>query len=117
MIKLAFCVHRRPGMAPAEFHERWEVGHGPLVAQHAELLGIRRYVQSHSLVDPVNARLGEGRGAPAAFDGIAELWWDDLSALQRAAQTDEGRRALGALQTDETHFIDHARSPLFIVEE
>jgi len=92
--------------------------HGPLVRSHAETLRIRRYVQTHTLD---NAGLQRGiasyRGAPEAYDGVAELWWDSLDDLLQAPATPEGRAASLELLEDERRFIDHARSPLWVAAE
>ena len=118
MVKLVFCLRRRADMPAAEFHRYWREEHGPLVARHAAALGIRRYVQLHTLDHPFNAALAASRDVrEEPYDGLAELWWDDADALAAGASTDAGRRAGLALLEDERRFIDHARSRIFIGEE
>jgi len=51
--------------------------------------------------------------APADFDGMAELWFDDMAALQAARRSPEWR----ASSLDEANFIDHTRTALFLTEE
>jgi len=94
-----------------------EVAMVKLVARHAAVLGIRRYVQTHTLDDPANAMLAESRGAPEEFDGVAELWWTSVEDLAAATGTPEGHAAAKALYEDERRFIDHARSPIWLAEE
>jgi uncharacterized protein (TIGR02118 family) len=117
VIKLVFCVRRRPDVDDAEFHRYWRDVHGPLVASKAETLGIRRYVQVHTTSGIANEFLAASRGAPEAFDGVAELWFDSEEALSAAATSEEGQRAGAELLEDERRFIDHARSPLFLAAE
>jgi uncharacterized protein (TIGR02118 family) len=117
VIKLVFVLRRRPEMSREEFQRYWREQHAPLVRSHAEALGIRRYVQVHSLPDELHAALRASRGAPEAYDGVAELWFDSLEALGAAAVTDGGRRAAAALLDDERRFIDLERSPLWLAEE
>jgi uncharacterized protein (TIGR02118 family) len=117
MIKLVFCLHRRPDITEEEFHRYWRMEHGPLVARHAETLGIRRYVQLHTVSGPVNGALAATRHSPEAYDGVAELWFDDAEALVAGAVSEEGQAAAAALADDEARFIDHARSPLFVADE
>jgi uncharacterized protein (TIGR02118 family) len=117
MIKLVFCVHRLPDMDEDEFHRYWRDVHGPLVAQFAASLGIRRYVQTHRAAGPLSDGLGASRGAPESFDGVAELWFDNAEALIAAAGSAEGVAAGETLLADERRFIDHARSPIFLAEE
>lgn len=113
MLKLTFCLHRLPHLTREEFQEYWRGTHGPLVARHAETLGIRRYVQSHSLTLELNDTIGASRGAPQMYDGVAELWWDSLEQFAEAGQAPGAEAAAAELLEDERKFIDHARSPLW----
>lgn len=119
MIKLTFCLHRLPSLSRDEFQRYWREQHAPLVARHAAVLRIRRYVQLHSLPDgdPANAGLRASRGGPADYDGVAELWWDSLDDLAAATASADGRAASLALLEDERRFIDLARSPLWLGRE
>ena len=117
MIKLVFPLRRLPSLSREEFQRYWFDVHGPLVRSHAEALGIRRYVQVHTLPEAANAAVRASRGAPEAFDGVAELWYDSLEALAAAVATEEGRAASRALLEDERRFIDHAASPIWFAEE
>lgn len=117
MITLVFPLRRLPALTREEFQRYWFDVHGPLVRSHAEALGIRRYVQVHTLADEVNAAVRASRGAPEAYDGVAELWYDSLEALAAAVVTDEGRAASRVLLEDERNFIDHSASPIWFAEE
>jgi uncharacterized protein (TIGR02118 family) len=114
MIQIVFCLRRRAGLTREAFLSRWFDGHAPLVRAQAATLGIRRYVQVHTLDDALWSRLAAVRGGPAAFDGVAELWFDDLDAMRAAAATPEGRHAGRVLLDDEREFIDLAASPIWI---
>ena len=117
MIKLTFCLRRRPDLSPEEFRDYWLSTHAPLVRERAEVLGIRRYVQTHTLDLPglhqaFRARNG---GSPEPYDGVAELWFDDLESL---GADDEARRQAGAdLLADERNFIDLENSPMWFAEQ
>lgn len=116
MIKLMFCLRRLPSLDRAAFQAYWRDHHAPLVARHAPAMRLKRYVQCHTVDDPVAASLAAARGAPPAFDGVAELWWD--SAEDRmAARGDAARAAAAELLADERCFIDLSASPLFLVAE
>lgn len=117
MVKLTFCVRRLASLSEAEFHRYWREQHGPLVLRHAETLGIRRYVQTHALPGLVSEALRASRGAASPFDGVAELWWDDLETLAAATESEAGRRASAELLADERRFIDHPGSALWLNEE
>lgn len=117
MVKLVFALRRLPHLTREEFQRYWLEQHGPLVRSHAEVLGIRQYVQTHTLPDDRQAALRASRGAPEPYDGVAELWYDSLEAISTAVITEEGRAASLALLEDERRFIDHARSPLWFGQE
>jgi uncharacterized protein (TIGR02118 family) len=117
MIKLTYCLRRLPHLSLEEFQKYWLETHGPLVRRHARALGIRRYVQLHSLDSPLNAGIRESRAAPEGFDGVAQLWWNSLEDLVRAGATPEGQEAAAALLEDERRFIDLEGSPLWLGHE
>ncbi len=118
MIKLTFCLHRLPHLSHEAFCDYWYGTHAPLVKSVAGTLNIRRYVQSHGLGNAaVDEAIAASRGAPAPFDGVAELWWDDLESMMAPGATEEGRAAGQLLLEDEQKFIDLARSPLWFNEE
>jgi uncharacterized protein (TIGR02118 family) len=118
VIKLIFCLRRKPGMSLAEFQDYWLIKHGPLVRSHAKTLRIKRYVQTHTLDDPATQQaIARARGAPENYDGVAELWWDSREDMAAGVATPEGRAASIALLEDERKFIDHANSPLWLAEE
>lgn len=117
MIKLSFAVRRRPEIDPAEFHRYWRDEHGPLVRSLRPTLGIRRYVQTHRVETGFNDALRASRGTLEPFDGIAELWWDDLDALAAATSSPEGAAAGQTLLDDEARFIDLEHSALWLGQE
>ena len=117
MIKLTFVVRRRDDVEPEEFHRYWRDEHGPLVKSFADVLGIRRYVQTHRLESPANDALRASRNASEPYDGVAELWWDDLDALVAASSSPKGLAAGQELLEDEGRFIDLSRSSLWLNEE
>jgi uncharacterized protein (TIGR02118 family) len=118
MIKLVFAIRRREGMTREEFQHYWREEHAPLVKRHAEVLRIRRYVQTHARDTDLDAALAGSRGSePRHYDGVAELWWESIDDLLQAATSDEGQIAARALLEDERRFIDLPNSPLWLGEE
>ena len=113
MIKLTFCLVRASHLTREEFQRYWRENHAPLVEKHRAALGILRYVQVHTRETPANEGLRQSRGAPEAFDGVAELWFEsaELPATPAAAT------AAKELLEDERRFIDHARSPIWLADE
>ena len=118
MIRLTFVLRRKPGMSRAEFQQYWREVHGPLVAKHATALAMHRYVQVHTLDDPINDQLAGARGGmEPVYDGVAEVWWTNREALVGTFGTEAGRAAAQELVEDEARFIDLAHSPLWLAYE
>jgi len=116
MIKLVYIIRRRADFTPEAFRQRW-LAHGPLVREVARAIHAKRYVQSHTMDSPLNDQLAQSRGMGEAYDGITEVWWDDMQALLAGMGTPEGRAAQQRLLEDEREFIDFAHSFLFLTEE
>jgi hypothetical protein len=80
-------------------------------------LGIRRYVQVHTRPSPLAELVSASRGGADGYDGVAELWFDDVQTLATSAASAEGAAAGAELLEDERRFIAVDRSPLFLAEE
>jgi uncharacterized protein (TIGR02118 family) len=118
LIKLVFTIRRREGMTQDEFQRYWRSEHAQLVERHAEVLRIRRYVQTHARETDADAALAGSRGSePGRYDGVAELWWDSVEDLLEASSSEEGQIAANALLEDERRFIDLPSSPIWLGEE
>lgn len=103
MIKLIYCLTRKPGLTLDEFSRYWERVHGPIGRR---IPGLRRLVQSHTIAHP--------EAFPVAdFDGAAELWFDDLAALEAARRSPEWH----ASSEDEVNFVDSRRTAFFLTVE
>lgn len=103
MVKLIYCIAKKPEMTIEEFQSYWRRTHAPIAAA---IPGLRRYVQCHVVPELY------GRQTPP-YDGAAELWFDDLDALRTAMKTPELQAAL----EDEKNFIDHGRVASFVTTE
>lgn len=117
MIRIEFPLRRKAGMSREDFQQYWRDVHGPLVARHSTTLAIHRYIQLHTVDDPINDALAEARGGmEEPYDGVAELWWETPEALQ-AFNTPDGQAAALELLEDEKNFIDLPNSPLWFAHE
>ena len=103
MVKVVYCITKKPDLSHEAFLRYWREVHGPIGARIPEL---RRLVQSRAL------RIAEDE-RPPAYDGMAELWFDNIAALLRARQSPEWR----ASTEDEVNFIDHTDVAYFVSEE
>lgn len=90
MLKTSILMTRKDGMSVEEFQQYWKESHGPLAA---DVPGLRRYIQCHTI--------REDYDGPPEYDGVAELWWDDVAAFEQAAQTPEFQAVLA----DTQHFV------------
>lgn len=113
MIKLTFCLTRRPEFTRETFQDYWFNTHAPLVASVRDVLRIRRYVQLHSFPLDVSADTRASRGGPEGYDGVAELWWDSFEDMAGPSADPAAREAGRLLLEDEKRFIDLAKSPLW----
>ncbi len=105
MIKMVVLVKRKSSLTYEEFQQHWKETHGPLAAKVVP--GMRKYIQDHLVELP---------GVKNEFDGITEVWFDDVEAFQRYLawrQTDEAK----VLHDDEDKFVDMSMVVRYIVEE
>jgi uncharacterized protein (TIGR02118 family) len=103
MVKVLTFLKRKPGMAVEEFQQYWLQRHPAVVTR---LPGVRRYVQSHTLVSAYR------KGEPP-WDGIAEVWAEDTDALRAMTRSPEHAH----VQADEASFIDRSTMGVIITEE
>ncbi len=116
-VKLVFCLRRRADVSREQFQAYWQHNHGRLGVALAADLGYTRYVQSHTLSIGLNEALQRSRGGPPAFDGVVELWFASVDAVEKTFSSPAGRAAARRLVEDELTFVDVAASPIFLAEE
>ena len=87
MVKIVALIERKAGMSHKKFTTYWRENHVPLVSQ---LPGLERYTTAVPT-----------RPAEAAYDGIAEAYFNSEAAAEEAFQTDLGRR----IRDDERYFV------------
>ena len=118
LVKLTYCLRRKPGMTWDEFSAYWRDVHAPLVRERAAVLGIKRYVQVRTVQNAdMHARFqARNGGSPEPYDGIAELWYEE-GTLGGGQQNEEARKAGRELLEDERNFIDLPNSPIWMGTE
>lgn len=92
MIILIEILRRKPGMTVEDFQRYWLDNHAAKVKQ---LPGLRRYVQSHTLLS------GYAKRTPVC-DGVAELGFDSIEAVRELT----AGPALNAVKQDREVFAD-----------
>ena len=105
MIKSLSLLTRKDGMTHEQFMKHWVEVHAPLA--HA-VPGLVRYVQSHIVEE---YRRPDIPTTPIEVDGIAELWFEDRAAMDRALASPE----MATLHADGALFIGGNKT--FVVEE
>lgn len=99
MIKLVNLVSRKDDYTHEEFVERWMGEHAEMAK---DLPGLQKYVTSLPT-------------APehSDYDGIVELYFEDMGALKAAFDSDTGE----SVNADAAEFIDMEQGPTMFVEE
>lgn len=98
MLKFTILLRRKPSLTHDEFVAYHREQHAPLfcalpaVRQH-----VRRYVQCHTVPAAVPGL------PPVLFDGITELWFDDLAGLEAVFTSDS---YMQTIRPDEAQFLD-----------
>ena len=105
MIKSIGLLTRKEGLSHEDFVNYWLELRAPLA--HA-VPGVRRYVQSHIVEERARPDIPT---TDVEIDGIAELWYDDRAAIERANASPEAEE----LHADGSRFIGRIKS--FITEE
>ena len=111
-------MHRLPHLTREQFQNYWENKH-PLSAPSnaVEVLGIRKYIQVFPLSEADNSSVKKVRNGSNEFDGVAEIWIDDLETFTTKWKTGEGKEAFESFLEDEKNFVDWERSICFLAEE
>ena len=82
--------------------------HGPRVLDCPQMIEpLRRYVQSHSLEEPVPGN------EPMRYDGMAELWFDNKEDLLKSF----GAQYMERVHPDEANFVNLEKSTAFAAQE
>ena len=105
-LRMTTAVRRKAGVSRDEFRRHWADVHAPLALARPDVFGIVRYVQMHSPDDAEQYPPALVRGAPAPFDGLAEVY---TTTVEPDVEVAAAVRATMAADTDS--FIDRAASP------
>ena len=109
MIKFSILLKRKPSLTRAEFIYHHRNVHAALFMSVPVVKEtVRRYVQQHAL--PVDL---PGM-PPLKYDGITELWFDDIDAIGRLFSDAEYMRVI---RPDEESFIDLEGCDFVVSEE
>lgn len=99
-------LKRKGGVTREEFLKYWYDKHAPLIVK--TFPEPCKYIQNHPLDMPWS-------GEPP-FDGISEVWFEDLAAYRKFADAYMGERGK-VIHEDEKKFLDTSKMPFFVTEE
>ena len=109
MVKIIINVVRKAGMSDDEFDRSWRTQHAAVIKSVPEFTRhVRRYVQCHLAVQDTPFL------AAGDYDGVAELWFDDIAAMNTAFIEP---RYLEVIRPDELKFVDMERTISLVTEE
>jgi uncharacterized protein (TIGR02118 family) len=101
MAKVIFILHRRADQTREQCLEHWRGDRHTSIVTNVP--GLSRWVQNHV----------KSTSAPAAPDGIGELWFDSQAALEQALSSPQ----MAAAIEDARNFLDMEATQMVIVEE
>ena len=96
-------------MSVKEFQDYWVNGHAPQIPTDA---GIVRYTQSHTV--PETYDLGTHNNGEPAFDGVAELSFENYAAFETYWSSDRIQIIFAA---DAPKFLNAEKCTAFIAED
>lgn len=98
MIKLTILLTRNPKLPYDAFIEHHKTRHAELFMSIPAVKDtVRRYIQQHAIQTELPGL------PPIKYDGITELWFDDIDALGRCFSDPE---YLAKVRPDEENFLD-----------
>lgn len=119
MVRITYLMRRLRHLSLEEFQSYWSEKHPQAAPEDAfATLGVKRYVQVLPLeTDARNLVIGPRTGLVEPFDGIAELWVDNIEAIERDWSTEKAKEYVGIFFKDEQNFIDWQRSTILVSNE
>ena len=102
LLKVSCLLTRKEGTTHEEFYCYWTEKHTPMLSKpQPGAPKVHRYVQLHPIVDDVPAL------RTASYDGIAEIWFDDLDAAAAMFTSDHYETVVAE---DEKNFLDRSKT-------
>jgi uncharacterized protein (TIGR02118 family) len=109
VIKMTAFLTRKPDLSQEQFSAYWRNKHASLVLSLAPFTSlVRRYVQQRP-AEGVSNQL-----PLAPHDGIAEIWFDNLSDFLKLIGNE---LFLSVVAKDKENFLDRSRTAIFISQE
>ncbi len=98
MVKFTILMRRNPSLSREAFVSYHKDRHAPLFCALPEVMQhVRRYVQCHTVPASIPGL------PPVTFDGITELWFDDLAGLEAVFSS---QSYMQTIRPDEATFLN-----------
>lgn len=118
MLKISYCMRRKPDMSREEFQNYYRKKHTRVLSlEETAELSMIRYCQLHVLSNEINELLDFNRGGEEPFDAVAEIWVESEEVWRNSWLAEGGQAALAKLKIDEQNFVDWSRSVIFMSKE
>lgn len=118
IIKIIYVLHAPPSVGREKCQFWWQTRHAAIVRRYGVALMFMRYIQNHTIDDPLNDTLRKSRGTLEPYDGLTEAWLNRMVLNYIFNNPDcEGQEAFGLLLEDEYKFIDVSRSTTWFSKE
>lgn len=117
MIKIIYCMRRKPTLTRAEFLAYWRDVHGRMMLEHQDALRVARYAQTAPVDNHYSPRVERAGVLQEPYDGVAEIYWANEDDFRHSFEDPDAKRVQRLLVEDEARFIDHARSARWICQE
>ena len=109
MIKFSILLKRKPSFTQEQFVDYHRNSHAALFMSVPVVKDtVRRYVQQHALPIELPGM------PPPKYDGITELWFDDVEAIRKLFSDDEYMKVI---RPDEASFIDLEHCDFIVSDE
>jgi hypothetical protein len=96
----------------------WQNRHAAIVRRYGAALNYLRYIQSHTIDDPLNKALRESRGTLEPYDGVTEVWFNRMVLNYTLNDPDcEAQEAFRVMNDDEPNLNDMSRSTTWFSKE
>ncbi len=116
MIKLVFCVKKKPELSVVEFRKRW-LDHQIFTRSIAKAMHATRITHSLTLVIEENEVFQLTRGTAEPFDALMEIWWEDSAPIKAGLRDKQIHEMILRMRADQNNLVDRSRSMIFFASE
>jgi len=117
MIRLLYCVRKKPELTQAQFRQYWnDPAFDTLIQQVTEQSNALSHTKTLALQVEATARIVSDRGTQDPYDGVLEYWWENGADILDLMDSPAGQELLSKTKEHQAQFIDFSRSAVFFTE-